>query len=166
MRIDRDASSLIFLHTCAFRAGQNDLLGWYRVIYDDGFEILIPVQYGVNIREWHVWGTNPKTGEPDPCLTDLPATGDGALCYEADVVNCSGKKGKELNFFAYEWRNPRFGIKIREIRLEGSSYRGRSDKLSTVHDGEPIGDNAVALIALSCVTKRDVNASKAKASEK
>jgi hypothetical protein len=157
-----DVSSLVFLHTCAYRSDQDDLLGWYRVIYEDGFETLVPLLYGVNIREWHVWGNHPETGKPDPCLTDLPDTGDGALCYEADLVNCSGNKGKEMNFYAYEWRNPRFGIKIREIRLEGSGYRTRSEKLSTVRDGKLIENNAVALIALSCTTKRDITSSSAK----
>ena len=85
--------------------------------------------------------------------------------YEADAVNCSGNHDKEMTYWAYEWRNPRFGIKIKEIRLEGSSYRAQSTKLSTLRDGELIGDNAVALIALSCVTKRDNESSKAKISD-
>jgi hypothetical protein len=60
-----------------------------------------------------------------------------------------------MTFWAYEWRNPRFGIKIKEVRLEGSKFRTESYKHSFARDGELIGDNAIALAAISCVTKRD-----------
>jgi hypothetical protein len=183
--VNEDASSLVFLHASAHRAGCRELLGWYRVIYEDGFEHLIPVQYGVNIREWHLWGNDPRTGQPDPCIKDespyctTRAIFCGNLCYEADIVNCSGNAQRELNFFAYEWRNPRFGIKINEIRLEGARIAGESTadvidrrlwkkKLylgaqgHVDQDGELIEDNAIALIGLSAVTKRDVNSSRAK----
>jgi hypothetical protein len=183
--VNEDASSLVFLHASAHRAGCRELLGWYRVIYEDGFEHLIPVLYGVNIREWHLWGTDPRTGQPDPCLSDespyctTRAIFCGNLCYEADIVNCSVKPDAELNFFAYEWRNPRFGIKINEIRLEGVRINGEStaDVIDRRlykkelylgaqgymdQDGELVEDNAIALIGLSTVTKRDVNSSRAK----
>lgn len=148
IKVDMDASSLIFLHTCASRANHDDLLGWYRIIYEDGFEILVPVAYGVHIREWNLW------------KSDLQRNN---LCYESDIVNCSGSRESDMNFFTYEWRNPRFGIKIKEVRLEGSSYRNQSAKLSRVRDGELIADNAIALIALSCVTKRSDDSSRAEA---
>jgi len=163
--VDLDASSLIFLHACAHPTEVHDLLGWYRVIYEDGFEELVPVTYGVNIMEWHRWGVDPRTGEPDPRLMQLPPTGAERfvkLCYEADAVNCSGTPGKEMTFWAYEWRNPRFGIKIKEVLLEGSTFRNVSEKHSFARDGELIGDNAIALVALSCVTKRDPESSRAK----
>jgi hypothetical protein len=62
-----DATSLIFLHAVArpatnkesFRLiyDQNDtadLLGWYEVVYADGFVTTIPIRYGVNIQESHL----------------------------------------------------------------------------------------------------------------
>jgi hypothetical protein len=166
MPVGLDASSLVFLHSCAHPSEVHDLLGWYRVVYEDGFEELVPIIYGVNIMEWHRWGADPRTGEPDPRLKELPPTGAARfakVCYEADAVNCSGTPDKEMTFWAYEWRNPRFGIKIKEVRLEGSKFRSESYKHSFARDGEPIPDNAIALAAISCVTKRDPASSAAKA---
>jgi hypothetical protein len=160
--VNRDASSLIFLHACAHPAGTKDLLGWYRVVYEDGFEQLIQILYSVNIREWHLWGTDPRTGEPDPCLTGKANCSRGDLCYKGDVINCSKSADREMNFFAYEWTNPRFGIKIKEICLEGADGSLKATRLPRIRDGEVIDENAVALVALSCTTKRDVSTSRAK----
>jgi hypothetical protein len=183
--VDQDASSLVFLHACAHRAGCEDLLGWYRIVYEDGFEESVPIRYSVNIREWHLWGTDPLTGQPDPCLAegDPYCTGRavfcGNICYEADVVDCSSSKDKELNFFAFEWTNPRFGIKIKEICLEGMKETpaadldpdGRRNNFRRLYlgaqarkgsDGLLIDDNAIALVGLSIVTKRDPESSRAK----
>jgi len=152
-------SSLIFLHACA-HPGENiyghnkgfspedtaDLLGWYKVIYQDGLPEIIPVRWGINIREWHLWGINPLTGKGDECLTEPFCNGVGSYCYEGDLVNCSSTPGKEVFFFAYEWRNPRFGTLIKEICLEGSQRFVK-------WNGEIADNNAVALLALSCVPK-------------
>lgn len=159
--LNKDVSSLIFLHSCAHPSeniyGHNrihsyedtsDLLGWYKVVYDDGFIEAIPIRYGVNIREWHLWGINPQTGKIDECLVEPFCNGVGTYCYEGDILNCSSTQNKELNFFCYEWRNSRFGTKISEIYLEGSQqYMNYND--------EVIDSNAVALVALSYVEKRD-----------
>ncbi len=83
MAIGEDVSSLIFLHACALPAGNqkayfnipdffdtSDLLGWYEVIFEDGFRSVIPVQYGVNILEWNPGGEKSfdhregRTGSP------------------------------------------------------------------------------------------------------
>ena len=136
--IGEDASSLVFLHACAV-PGQNiqghfmiydfpdtaDLLGWYEVTYTDGYVTTIPVRYGVNILEW-TWGTEP-----------------GALCYEADPLNC----GPDATFFAYEWVNPRYGKPIQAVRLKGTT--GFIDA-----HGKPITENRIALAALSLVKAR------------
>ena len=144
--IDKDVSSLIFLHTCARPAVNEkgyykiydfedtaDLLGWYKIVYQDGYVESLPIRYGVNIREWNLWANKTKD----------------AYCYEGDIVNCSKIKDEELNFFSYEWRSTRFGTKIKEIYLEGSQqYENAS--------GKKIDNNAIILVALSCVTKRDI----------
>ncbi len=64
--IGLDATSLIFLHAAARPATNKesyrlifdqedtaDLLGWYEVVYADGFVLTIPIRYGVNIQEWN-----------------------------------------------------------------------------------------------------------------
>jgi len=155
IRIDKDVSSLIFLHACARKAKNEmsywyiynfddtaDMLGWYEVVYDDGFIETVPVRYGVNILEWNAWNDHKEK----------------AYCYEAEAVPCSNNPSHALHFFAYEWVNPRPGRVIKEVRLRGSDdFRGLDNKV--------IQDNAVALIALSYVDKRtDFNVARAKAS--
>ncbi|MDD4191701.1 MAG: beta-N-acetylhexosaminidase [Mangrovibacterium sp.] len=159
----QDVSSLIFLHTCAHPSvniyGHNkihsyqdtsDLLGWYKVIYEDGFIEVIPVRYGVNIREWHLWGINPQTGKIDECLEEPYCNGVGTYCYEGDILDCSSSQNKELNFFSFEWKNPRFGTKIKEIYLEGSQQ-------FINYNGDVIDSNAIALVALSFVERRETD---------
>jgi hypothetical protein len=158
IKIDEDVSSLIFLHACAKPANNEkayryiynfddtaDLLGWYEVIYEDEFVETIPVRYGVNIIEWN---SNPsdetkkwegKTGEPQ-----------GTYCYDADAIECSTSiRDNPITFYAFEWVNKRFGKKVKEINLKASknfkSYRGKV-----------IQDNAIILIAMSVVKKREI----------
>ena len=161
--INEDVSGLIFLHCCAHPSTNiyshykihsyedtSDLLGWYKIIYDDGFIESVPIRYAENIKEWHTWDINPLTGSIDDCLVEPYCNGIGSYCYEGDILNCSSDQDKELNFFSYEWKNSRFGAKIREIYLEGSQQFIR-------YDGEVINSNAIYLIALSYVSKRNIN---------
>lgn len=114
VRVDQDPSSLIFLHSCrkparnepAFLATWNyadtaDLLGWYEVVYEDGFIETVPVRYGVNILE-ETW----PSGAPSK-----------NLAYEARMVPRNGNRAD----FAFEWINPRFGKVIREVRVKSVS---------------------------------------------
>ena len=116
--IGEDPSSLIFYHACAKPASNRaghftvynlddsaDLLGWYEVVYEDGFVETVPIRYGVNILE-SSWGREREVG---------------ALCYEADPVNYAEAGERSITFFAYEWTNPRFGKAIRELRLKGTT---------------------------------------------
>jgi hexosaminidase len=126
--VGADVSSLVFLHASS-RAGRNayaysgawnfadtaELLGWYEVVYDDGLRISVPVRYGVNILEASKARSSPK-----------------ALAYYAEAVD-SG----QVNFYAYEWINPRFGKPVRQVLL---------------HASRP--DNAILLAALGAVHKR------------
>lgn len=64
--VNEDVSSLIFLHACALPSENQksyfnipdffdtaDLLGWYEIVYEDGYIVTVPVQYGVNILEMY-----------------------------------------------------------------------------------------------------------------
>ena len=114
--IGADVSSIVFLHATAkparnvpaYEATWNyddtaDLLGWYEVLYADGFIVTVPVRYGLNILE-NGWGRQIQSGR---------------TAYEAAAVNCAKPGAPPLSFFAYEWVNPRFGKIIREVRLRG-----------------------------------------------
>lgn len=161
--IGEDVSSLIFLHACALptrnqKAYYNipnffdtsDLLGWYEIVYEDGFRINVPVQYGVNILEWNNGGEKNldkregKTGSPQ-----------NTYCYNADFIDCStSEKENPITFFAFEWVNPRFGKVIKEVNLYGTT-----DFQTTQAAGnpktEPMQSNAIILMALSKVKKRE-----------
>ena len=143
IRIDEDVSSLLFLHSCVSPA-QNiaghfmicnfddcaDLLGWYEVEYEDGFVVTVPIRYAVNILEWS-WA---REG------------GAGQICWQADPIDCSSG-GAPVTFFAWEWKNPRFGKAIKSVTLKGS--RGFIDA-----HGKPIASNGVMLAAVSKIAKR------------
>ncbi len=163
IQINEDVSSLIFLHACAKPAGNQkayfcvfntfdsaDLLGWYEVVYEDGFKEIIPIQYGVNILEWNAGGD--KSLDKRAGRVGSPQS---AYCYGADAVNCSsGIQDNPITFFAFEWVNKRFGKMIKEINLNGSvEYGGLKPVFSHVVT-EVIPNNAVMLIGLSTVKKR------------
>jgi hypothetical protein len=149
--VGESPTSLVFLHASARRANNResyrliwdqpdtaDLLGWYEVIYEDGFVTTIPIRYGVNILEWD-WDRHVSAND---------------YCYGADVVAVSSQAGNRISFFAYEWINPRRGKVVREIRLKGTSgFRGGSPGFNNDW-GPVIAGNAVILAALSVVRKR------------
>ena len=136
-RLDADPTSVIFEHSCARKSTNAaayeyvynhddtaDLLGWYEVVYEDGFVTTIPIRYGVNILEsgWRGEG--------------------GVYCYRCDPREAT-PGGMS---FAYEWINPRLGKRIREIRLQGTS--------GFTNDGAAIASNAVTVRAVRIVPPR------------
>ncbi len=156
--IDKDVSSLIFLHACA-KPGLNkkayfnipdffdtaDLLGWYEIIYEDGFVETIPIQYGVNILEWNPEGENSMdrgegtTGSPQ-----------NAYCYKANPINCSfDEKGNKVTFYAFEWVNKRFGKKIKAVNLKGVGGYVRANGYYKAAGGEIASPNTIILKALN-----------------
>ncbi|MHB2009059.1 MAG: glycoside hydrolase family 20 zincin-like fold domain-containing protein [Acidobacteriaceae bacterium] len=144
-------TSLVFLHASARRASNRestrliwdqqdtaDLLGWYEVVYADGFVTTIPIRYGVNILEWN-WDERASAHD---------------YCYNADALAVGGRTKNRVTFFAYEWTNPRLGKVIQEIRLKGTTeFRGGSDEFNNEY-GPVVASNAVILTALSIVKKR------------
>jgi hypothetical protein len=144
-----DASSLIFLHAAARPATNKlayrliwdvddsaDMLGWYEVVYEDGFVQVVPVRYGVNILEWN-W----KPGKT--------RTEGADYCYAGDAVPLGN-----ATFFAYEWKNPRLGKVIKEVRLKGTTgFRGAVPGYEDTF-GEVIPNNAVILKAISYTKAR------------
>jgi len=155
IKINEDVSSLIFLHACA-RPAQNrmaysiifnfpdtaDLLGHYEIVYEDGLVEIIPIRYGINILEWSI--------KKDP--------NQGNYCYEADPVDCSiPKKANSITFFAYEWTNPRFGKKIKEVHLINSKgFKAPTSPFTYMPSSveSSISNNAIILLAISFVKKR------------
>jgi hypothetical protein len=163
--INEDVSSLIFLHSCALPAENQkayfnipdffdsaDLLGWYEIVYEDGFRTIVPIQYGVNILEW-----NPGSEERLDKREGETGSPQNMYCYNADPVICSvNSKEKPVTFYAFEWVNPRFGKKIKEVNLHGSvNYQALQQDYGKPVT-EPMKSNAVILAAISKVKKREV----------
>ncbi len=151
IHVGEAVTSLIFLHAAARPASNKesfrliwdqqdtaDLLGWYEIVYEDGFVTTIPIRYGVNILEWD-WGKRPSAH---------------SYCYGADVMPLGGHPNSNITFFAFEWINPRLGKVIEEIRLKGTrGFRGGSNDFDNSY-GPIIESNAVILKAVSGVKKR------------
>lgn len=149
-------TSLVFLHAAAKPAANKesyrviwnqedtaDLLGWYEVVYEDGFVTTIPIRYGVHLLEWN-WNQQDKPNGHD----------QRGYCYSADALQIGGGADKPVTFFAFEWINPRLGKVIQEIRLKGTArFRGAPN--GYINDYGPVIDsNAVILMAISMVQQR------------
>jgi hypothetical protein len=163
IKINEDVSSLIFLHACAIPSANQkayfnipnffdsaDLLGWYEIVYDDGYREIVPIQYGVNILEWNPGGE--KSLDKREGDTGSPQS---AYCYEADAVACSGDmKNKPLTFYAFEWVNRRFGKRVKEVNLYGSvNYQAQDQDYGKVVSS-PMASNAIIVAGISKVVKR------------
>jgi hypothetical protein len=145
IEINKDPNSIIFLHACA-RTGSNkkaydiiynfpetaELLGWYEIVYEDGYIETIPVRYGVNILDWR-WKNRIIAGES----TKIKYAQD-KYAWEAQAVECSADSTGSATFFAYEWENTRYGKQIRHINLK-SVAPGKNNS------------NAIILLAVSYV---------------
>ena len=76
--------------------------------------------------------------------------------YEADAVNCSAnEKENPITFFAFEWINKRFGKKIKQVNLHGSVHYQSLQQDYAKPVTEPAPSNAIMLIGLSKVVKRE-----------
>jgi hypothetical protein len=151
IRVGEAVTSLVFLHASARRASNKesfrliwdqqdtaDLLGWYEVVYEDGFTTTVPIRYGVNILEWD-WDKRSSARD---------------YCYGADALSIGSDPNNSVTFFAFEWINQRPGKVIEEIRLKGTTaFRGGSDDFDNNY-GSVIGSNAVIVRAISMVRKR------------
>jgi hypothetical protein len=151
IKLDVDPTSLIFLQACAQPAHNReeyrliwdmddtaDLLGWYEVVYEDGFVLTVPLRYGVNIQEWN-WPRRASARD---------------YCYGADPLAVGGTEAEPITFFAFEWTNPRLGKIIREVRLKATTaFRGAPAGFTDDY-GPMLTKNAVLLKAITAVRKR------------
>jgi hypothetical protein len=69
-------------------------------------------------------------------------------------VLVGGTADNRITFFVFEWKNPRLGKVIKEVRLKGTTgFRGGSPDFINDY-GPVISNNAVILKAISVVKKR------------
>ena len=77
----------------------------------------------------------------------------GGVCYNGDAVLCSAQAhDNPVTFYAFEWVNSRFSKKIKKIDIRSTAklvgLKGSDKKI--------IENNAIILIAISGVKKREV----------
>ncbi len=143
--VGKDVSSLVFLHASRSPAGNlqahsapynpedtTALLGYYEAIYDDGLVATIPLRYGVNILEVG-WRASKNIRD---------------YCYQADAV-AIGSAAVPPTLWAFEWVNPRFGKKIKTVRLHARA---------PVTGKQAATANLIVLKALSYTAARDKGA--------
>jgi len=143
VEINKDVNSIIFLHACAKEANNKkaydviynfsetaELLGWYEIVYDDGFVETVPIRYGLNILDWR-WRRRITDNEKPTVKYN-----QNNYAYQAFAVECSNSKSHPVTFFAFEWENARPGIQIKEINLKPVKYNKNNE-------------NAIILLAVS-----------------
>jgi hypothetical protein len=141
--VNEDVSSILFLQSCAKEAVNRkaydaiynfdetaELLGWYEMVYEDGFVQTVPIRYGVNILDWR-WQQRLMQNEKDKVKYS-----QNRYAYAAAAVDCSSDPQHPVTFFSFEWENARYGKKIHHINLRSvAPTKGN--------------DNAILLLAVS-----------------
>jgi len=100
--IGRKAAELVFLHTCAKPVWSNLnrmilLLGFYRIRYDDGTFVAVPVNYSQHLLEWlRPFGYRKMEFEP----VRQPVA-DATVAWRG-----STEAGHDVTLYAMSWRNP------------------------------------------------------------
>jgi len=143
IKINQDVNSLLFLHACA-KEGSNkkaydiicnfeetaELLGWYEIIYEDGFVQTIPIRYGLNILDWQWQKRIKENAKPKFKYSQ------NSYCYQASAIECSSAESDPVTFFAFEWENSRLGKQIKTINLKSVNFNKNNE-------------NAIILFAIS-----------------
>ena len=130
--VSRPRALVVLGHGAGRGVDTADLLGWYEVVYEDGFVITVPLRSEVNILDWQAMHRKNSVSYP----------------FQATAVEVGALAGQPATFYAWEWTNPRLGKVIREVRLKGTSGFKR-------FDGSAIS-NGVVLAGVSYVPKREV----------
>lgn len=160
IKINKDVNSLIFLHAVAkeainakaYRSIYNfnetaELLGWYEIVYEDGFVETVPIRYGINILDWNV---HKRITEK---IEGKSKYAQNKYAYEAEAISVSDADEKyPVTFFAYEWENLRHGEIIKEVNLKAVNYKKKHD-------------NAIILLAISIVDIKVIEEAKGEESE-
>lgn len=147
IQINKDVNSIIFLHACA-KPGFNEkafnminnfddtaqLLGWYEIIYEDGFVETVPIRYGVNILDWG-WRQRVKDSGRELHNIDIHK-----YVYGATAITCSKENANPITFYAFEWENKRYGKRIKEINLKSVNYT-KNNENAIILLGITVSDN-------------------------
>lgn len=115
IKVNEAFDTIAFLHT----ADKNERrviwqalvpIGEYRVIYEDGGEQTIPIEYGGNIREYDKAYASPLQ---NPYYRHQGYIG---TYFAYPAIQCRGMGGEDVTVYRYLWKNPRGDQKIKEIQ--------------------------------------------------
>ncbi len=114
--VGRAVGKLHFLHAALFGKSQPKIedgttIAEYRVRYDDGIKVVVPVKYGVDVRDW--W--YPKAG-PEPAGDKVRVAWEGEN--EASKTIDNG-----VRLYLTTWENPHPAKRVKAIefaRVEGT----------------------------------------------
>jgi hypothetical protein len=112
--VGRRCRRLHFLQGTVWVGPKGTCIAQYRVIYADGRELVIPVEYGRQVRNW--W-SSPQ--EP-PGTSNL--AGDAELAWTGTNASEAWRKAgsSPLQLFKMTWKNPRPGIPITSLDFVSS----------------------------------------------
>jgi len=149
--INKDVSSIVFLHACTNEAVNDkaysmiydfddtaEPLGYYEILYQDGLVETIPIRYGVNILDWK-WRQRIMNNEKEKRKYS-----QNKYAYEATAVDCSADTSTPITFFSFEWQNNRLGKKIKEVSLKSVDYKKGNE-------------NAIILLAVNTTESEKIN---------
>lgn len=152
--LDKDVSSIIFLHACTKEASNDkaygmiynfddtaEPLGWYEVVYEDDLVETIPLRCGVNILD---------AGWRKRILSNQKEKGkysQNKYAYNATAVDISSGDKDPVTFFSFEWKNVRFGKKIKEVSLKSVNYKKGNE-------------NAIIVLAVSTTENKAITKAK------
>ncbi len=131
--INKDVNSIMFLHASA-KEGRNskgyysqynfddsaELLGWYEIVFEDGYIETVPIRYGVNISDW-------KHRERLINQKITPTTSTHA--HQSSTVLCSAPNSDPATFFAFEWKNTRFRQRIKQVNMRSVNKTDRGNAI-------------------------------------
>jgi len=94
--VDAQVAGITFLHTCGWPVNLGQKIGLYRVHYDDGQSVDLPLVYGDNVMEWNCRRPHAVL-RARVAWRGRTAAGDPAL------------------LFSWRWHNPRPRVKVKAV---------------------------------------------------
>jgi WD40 repeat protein/serine/threonine protein kinase len=97
IRVGRKAAVLHFLHGVAWDVPVGTVVGWYRVHYEEGGLVEIPLVYGRNILDW----STHAGVRAHPAMAEAPEVFRDSNAYVRRTL------GGQVRLFDFRWSNPR-----------------------------------------------------------
>lgn len=113
--VGKTGNGIYFVHAAGKHYTPREIIGTYRILYSDGTDEMVPIEYG-----WNIAAFNRRHNQP---LKHSAYRHDGYVASYTTDPAWQGKdqNGKDLTLYGFTWVNPHPDRKISEITLEASS---------------------------------------------